>query len=109
MVRLRTQESRRASLYEKGTKIIGSTVRGSAIIGENCFIKNSFISPLINVGDGETIENSSTEYCITLRNTMISNVERLEESLVEFARIIRNPNKRYRRRLRIGDYSIEEI
>jgi len=41
---------------------------------------------------------------------MISNVERLEESLIgEFARIVRNPNKRYGRRLRIGDYSIIEI
>ena len=101
---------RRASLYEKVTKIIGSTVRGSAIIGENCFIKNSFIGPFTSVGDGGTIENSSIEYCITLRNTMISNVERLEESLIgEFVRIIRNSNKRYGRRLTIGDYSIIEI
>ena len=54
----------------KGTKIIGSTVRGPAIIGENCLIKNSFIGPFTSVGDGVTTENSSIEYCIILRNTM---------------------------------------
>ena len=82
-MRSRIQELRRASPHEKGAKIIRSTVRGSATIGENCFIKNSFIDPFTSVGDGEMIENSSIEYCITLRNTMISNVERLEESLIE--------------------------
>ena len=41
---------------------------------------------------------------------MINNVERLEERLIgEFARIARNPDKRYSRRLRIGDYSVVEI
>ena len=43
-------------------RIIGSTVRGSAIIGENYFVKNSFMNSFTSVGDGGTIENSSIEY-----------------------------------------------
>ena len=62
-MRFRIQELRRASLYEKEQrKIIGNTVRGSAIIGENYFVKNSFMNSFTSVGDGGTIENSSIEY-----------------------------------------------
>ena len=91
-------------MTQKGYKI------GYSIIGENCFIRNSSIGSFTSVGDGATIEDSSIEYCIILGNIMISNVEKLEESLMgEFARIIRNPNKRYARRLGGCDYSIVEI
>ncbi len=47
-----------------GSKIISSTVRGPVIIGENTFIKNSFIGPFTSIGDTSQIINSEIENSI---------------------------------------------
>jgi glucose-1-phosphate thymidylyltransferase len=94
---------------QNGAKIINSTVRGPAIIGENCIIQDSFIGPYTSVGNNTQIVESSIEYSVIMENTVIKNVERLEESLIgRNAKIIRNQRHKTLK-LHIGDYSEVEI
>ncbi|MEM3697910.1 MAG: glucose-1-phosphate thymidylyltransferase [Candidatus Bathyarchaeia archaeon] len=94
---------------QSGAKIINSTVRGPTIIGENCIIQNSFIGPYTSIGKNAQIVESSIEYSVIMENTIIENVERLEESLIgRNAKIIRN-QKHKTLKLNIGDYSEVEI
>jgi glucose-1-phosphate thymidylyltransferase len=94
---------------EKGAKIVNSTVRGPATIGENCQIENSFIGPYTSIGNNTQITNSTVEYCVILENAQISNIERLEESLIgKNAKVTKNSRKNALK-LHIGDYSEVEV
>jgi len=94
---------------EKDTKIIDSTIRGPAVIGQNCHIKNSFIGQYTSIGNGAKIIDSTVEYCVVLENATIEGVNRLEESLIgRNAKILRN-QKQKTLKMHIGDYSEIEI
>jgi glucose-1-phosphate thymidylyltransferase len=67
----------------KGTKIINSTVRGPAIIGENCLIADSFVGPFTSIDSNTIIRSSEIEYSIVLADCYIENVPaRIESSLM---------------------------
>jgi glucose-1-phosphate thymidylyltransferase len=94
---------------EADAKIVNSTVRGPCIIGKNAQIENSFIGPYTSVGDNSKIFNSHLEYCVTLENVTISDVERLEDSLIgKNAKVTQN-HKNRTIKLHIGDYSEVEV
>jgi glucose-1-phosphate thymidylyltransferase len=94
---------------EKGAKIISSTIRGPAIIGQNCFIENSFIGPYTSIGNNTQIVESSIEYCVVLENAQIKGADCLEESLIgKHAKILKN-QKHKTLRLNVGDYSEVEL
>ena len=91
---------------EEGAKVENSVIRGPAIIGRNCLIKNSFIGPYTSVDEGSQIIDSSVEYCVILREAMIRDVDRLEESLIgRYAKIVKKEGRRRALRLSVGDYS----
>ncbi len=93
----------------RGSKIVSSTVRGPAVIGGNCVIRNAFIGPYTSIGDNVMVLNSSIEYSIVLEGACIEDVDRLEESLVgKNARVVRN-RVRNSLRLHVGDYSEIEL
>ena len=93
----------------RGTRVVNSTVRGPAVIGENCLIQDSFIGPYTSIGNGARVVNSSIEYSVVLENALIKDVERLEESLIgRGAKVVRNARRRVVR-LSVGDYSEVEI
>lgn len=93
----------------ENAKIMNSTIRGPCIIGKNCIIENSFIGPYTSVGNGAKVIDSSVEYCVILENSLITGVDRLEESLVgRNAKVSKNHKKRVLK-LNIGDYSEVEI
>lgn len=86
-------------------KIVGSTVRGPAIIGKNAVVQNSFIGPFTSVGDNSAIVDSHIEYCVIMENVTITDVSRLEESLIgKNAKVSRN-KKGGTIKLHVGDYS----
>ncbi len=67
----------------KGTKIINSTVRGPAIIGENCVIEDAFIGPFTSIDSGTKICRSEIEHSIVLADCSICDVpDRIEGSLI---------------------------
>ncbi|OGF62732.1 MAG: glucose-1-phosphate thymidylyltransferase [Candidatus Fischerbacteria bacterium RBG_13_37_8] len=90
-----------------GAKIISSTIRGPAIIGENAYIKNSFIGPFTSIGNATQIINSEIENSILMSHSKIIRLrKRIEDSLigkgVEIKRETKPP-KAYR--FMIGDHS----
>jgi glucose-1-phosphate thymidylyltransferase len=94
---------------DAGAKVVNSTIRGPCTIGKNVLIERSFIGPYTSVGDNSKILNSNLEYCVTLENVTITDVERLEDSLIgKNAKVTKNQKNRTIK-LHIGDYSEVEV
>jgi glucose-1-phosphate thymidylyltransferase len=94
---------------ETDAKIVDSTVRGPCIIGKNTLIENSFVGPYSSIGDNSQILNSNLEHCVILENVTITDVERLEDSLIgKNAKVTKNQKNRAIK-LHIGDYSEVEV
>jgi len=67
----------------KGTRIVGSMVRGPAIIGDNCLIENSYIGPFTSIDSNTKIRNAEIEYSIVLADCLLDQVPgRIEGSLI---------------------------
>jgi glucose-1-phosphate thymidylyltransferase len=68
---------------ESGAKIINSTIRGPAIIGEGAVIENSYIGPFTSIYHHVTVQNCEIERCIILEHSVIQNLDRcLQDSLI---------------------------
>jgi len=94
---------------EAEAKVVNSTIRGPCIIGKNTLIENSFVGPYTSVGDDSQILNSNLEHCVILENVTITDVERLEDSLIgKNAKVTKNHRNRTIK-LHIGDYSEVEV
>lgn len=94
---------------EADCEIFNSTIRGPSIIGKNTIVKDSFIGPYTSIGGNSQIINSNVEYCIIMNNSLIKDVERLEESLIGKNTKVTKNNRCRALRLHIGDYSEIEI
>jgi glucose-1-phosphate thymidylyltransferase len=94
---------------EAEARIINSKIRGPCVIGKGVLIENSFIGPYTSVGDNSKILNSTIECCVILENVTITDVERLEESLIgKNAKVTKNSRSRTLK-LHVGDYSDIEV
>jgi glucose-1-phosphate thymidylyltransferase len=94
---------------EEGSKVTNSTIRGPSIIGKDTIVKDSFIGPYTSIGNNSQIINSNIEYSVIIDNSLIKDVERLNESLIgKNTKVMRN-NKCRALRLHVGDYSEIEI
>jgi len=92
-----------------GTRVIRSTIRGPAVIGENCLIQDSFIGPFTSVGDQSRVENSVIEHSVLLAGVTLFQVDRLEDSLVgRNARVARH-NRHRSLQLLLGDDTVVEF
>jgi glucose-1-phosphate thymidylyltransferase len=70
-------------VLEKGAKVIGSVVRGPAIVGTGAVIKNSYIGPFTSIGNRVEITNSEVEHSIILDDAQVINLcQRMEDSLI---------------------------
>lgn len=94
----------------KGTQVIGSTIRGPVVIGEDCLIENSFIGPYSSVGSRSRIVHSAMEHCVLFDGCEVNHIDRLEDSLLgKDARVVKNQKRHQAYRLSIGDDSIVEF
>jgi glucose-1-phosphate thymidylyltransferase len=94
---------------EAEAKITNSTIRGPCIVGKDTVIENSFIGPYTSIGNGSKILNSNLDYCVVLENVTISEINRLEDSLIgKNAKVTKNQRNRTIK-LHIGDYSEVEV
>ncbi len=90
---------------EPDAQIINSTVRGPCVIGKNVVVENSFIGPYTSIGNGSRVCNSNIEYCVVQECVSITDIERLEDSLIgKNAKVSRNQRCRTIK-LHVGDYS----
>ena len=94
-------------IIEEGTDIDGNTViKGPAIIGKNCRIRNAYIGPYTSIGDNCIIENTEIEDSIILEGCEIRNAGRILESLIgRGVKIIKRDNYPMGRKLVVGDNS----
>jgi len=94
---------------ESTAKVVNSTITGPCIIGNNVSIEDSCIGPYTSIGDNSTILNSNVEHCVILENVKLTNMERLEDSLIgKNSKVAKNTKKRTIK-LHIGDYSEVEV
>jgi glucose-1-phosphate thymidylyltransferase len=94
-------------IIEKGAQIVNSTIRGPAIIGENCRIVDAYVGPYTAIYHDVLVENSEIEHCIVLEHCKIVGIGvRIEDSLIgRHVEITRSPLRPKAYRMTIGDYS----
>jgi glucose-1-phosphate thymidylyltransferase len=92
-------------------KIIGSTIRGPAIIGDNTVIEGAFVGPFTSIQDHCEIRNSEIQHSIVLRGSQILDLRRrIEDSLIGVnVRIARSLKPPQAYRLLVGDNSNIDI
>ncbi|MGQ9525715.1 MAG: glucose-1-phosphate thymidylyltransferase [Armatimonadota bacterium] len=67
----------------EGTVLERSVVRGPAIIGRNCLLRDAFIGPYTSIADGVTIERAEIEHSVLLEGCSVVNPgHRIEDSLL---------------------------
>jgi glucose-1-phosphate thymidylyltransferase len=92
---------------EKGARIVHSTVRGPAIIGERTVVENSFVGPYTSIYHDCTITGSEVEHSVILENSRIVDIgQRIEDSLIgRNVEISKTPVKPRAYRMVVGDFS----
>jgi glucose-1-phosphate thymidylyltransferase len=62
--------------------IVRSIIRGPCTIGKGAQIRDARIGPFTSIGDGVVIERSVVEHCVIMEHSKVSDVARLEDSLI---------------------------
>ncbi|MGA3083751.1 MAG: glucose-1-phosphate thymidylyltransferase [Thermodesulfobacteriota bacterium] len=95
---------------EKKTKVVGSIIRGPAVIGEGAQIIHSFIGPYTTIGPYSRVIHSVIEHSVLMNHCLVENIARIEDSLIgREANVIQGQNHSKALRLMIGDNAIVEV
>lgn len=91
----------------RGTRIVHSSIRGPAVIGEDCVIEDAFVGPYTSINDRVTIRSSEVEHSIILEDSQVLDIgNRLEDSLIgKNVRIDKDSRKPRAYRFMLGDNS----
>lgn len=102
--------SGRVSVGE-GTTLKDCTVRGPAVIGNNCNISDSYIGPFTSIGDGARVSHAELEHSILRENCHIYDFHgRIIDSLIGVnVELTRSHNKPVAYKLMLGDDSKVEV
>ncbi|CAN5829996.1 glucose-1-phosphate thymidylyltransferase [soil metagenome] len=93
-------------VIEEGAELVNSTVRGPAIIGRNTKLVNTFVGPYTAIYHSCAIRNSEIEHSIVLEETTITDVGRMEDSLIgKQVEVNRSNRKPSAMRLMLCDHS----
>ncbi len=97
-------------VIESGARIVNSTIRGPAIIGENTVIEDSHVGPFSSIGPDCRIVRSEVDNAVVLRGAVVSDIARLTDSLVGRDTVIRRGDARPRAvRMMLGDNCHVEV
>ena len=97
-------------VVEPGARILGSTVRGPAVIGARTRIEDAFVGPFTSVAPDCVVERCEVEFSVLLERCVVRDVSRLEGSLLgRDARVVRTERRPAAHRLMLGDHSSVEI
>jgi glucose-1-phosphate thymidylyltransferase len=70
-------------VLEPGAELVGSVVRGPAIIGERTRVVNSYVGPFTSIYHDCLVSNSEIEHSIVMEHCQLSDLpHRLEDSLI---------------------------
>ena len=90
---------------EAGARIINSTIRGPVSIGPDTEIRDAFIGPFSAIGARCLVASSEVEHSVIMDNSIISDIPRLEGSLIgSHAEVIRTGRKPRSLQLMVGDH-----
>jgi glucose-1-phosphate thymidylyltransferase len=67
---------------EEGAVVVRSQIRGPVTIGRNARIVDSRVGPFTSLGENVTVERSSVEHCVVMEGSRITDIARLEDSLI---------------------------
>jgi glucose-1-phosphate thymidylyltransferase len=92
---------------EQGAEVLGSVIRGPAIIGEESRIINSYVGPFTSVYHHVLVEKSEIEHSIVLEHSRIVDIpQRIENSLIgRNVQIVRSPLLPRAYKMTLGDHS----
>ncbi len=93
-------------VVEEGAEVIGSRIRGPAVIGAGTKIINSYVGPYTSIYFGCVIEDTEIEHSVVLEQSTISGIDRVVDSLVGKAVDVRRTKAKPKAvRLMLGDHS----
>ncbi|RFP53743.1 MAG: glucose-1-phosphate thymidylyltransferase [Limnothrix sp. CACIAM 69d] len=95
----------------KGSKVVNSTVRGPAVIGENCTIENCYIGPYSSISDRAHLVDVDLDHSVVLEGAEIVGVtERIIDSVIgQRVKLHVGPKRPKALRFMIGDDSHIEL
>ncbi|HEX3735389.1 MAG TPA: glucose-1-phosphate thymidylyltransferase [Solirubrobacterales bacterium] len=98
-------------VVEKGAKVVGSVIRGPAVIGAGACIEDAYIGPYTSIGDEVHIRRSEVEHSIVLSGSVVEDLgTRMEASLLgRNVKLTRSDGLPKTLRLLVGDRSEIEI
>jgi glucose-1-phosphate thymidylyltransferase len=97
-------------VVQAGARIVRSTVRGPAIIGEGTSIVDSYIGPFTAVYHHCEVVNSEVEHSVLLEESRITDAGRITDSLIgRRAEVTRSEERPRATRLVLGDDSIVDL
>ena len=92
-------------IVEAGAVIRNSNIRGPVAIGAGARITDSFIGPFSAIGEDCEVRNSEIEHSVIMARSTITDIPRLEDSLIGRETVVARTQKRPRAaRLMIGDH-----
>lgn len=93
-------------VLEEGATLVGSLVRGPAIIGTGSTITNSYVGPYTSISSDCEISDSEIENSIVLEGSHIAGIRRIDESLIgKNVRVERSERQPVAYRFLLGDHS----
>jgi glucose-1-phosphate thymidylyltransferase len=97
-------------VIEAGGEVVGSRIRGPAIIGERTRVVNSYIGPFTSVAADCEVVDSELDHSVVLSGSRILGIDRLTDSLVGRAvEVVRSDRRPHALRLMLGDHSKVEL
>src|SRR5688572_13664844 len=97
-------------VIEKDAELIGSRVRGPAIIGERTKLVNSYVGPFTSIAADCVITDAELDHSVVLEGSTITGIQGIADSLigrqVELSRSGRRPRAL---RLMLGDHSTIDL
>jgi glucose-1-phosphate thymidylyltransferase len=96
---------------DAGASVLGSTVRGPAVIGAGTTLRDAYVGPFTAIGPNCDLSCCEIEHSIVLEGSIIRNVERrIADSLIGREVIIERSSLRPQAiRLMLGDHSRVEV
>ncbi len=93
-------------ILEEGSQVIGSTIRGPAIVGAHTRVVDSYVGPFTALYHHVVLEGSEIEHSIVLENTCIRGVSKIEDSLIGRDVVVEKSGTRpLAHKLMLGDHS----
>ncbi len=97
-------------IVEAGAEIVGSRVRGPAIIGEDTKVINSYVGPFTSIAGGCEIRDAELDHSVVLDSSRIIGIAGITDSLIgRQVEVTRSGQRPRALRLMLGDHSAVDL